>query len=484
MSLRQAAPRSGWCHGVRLAAALAAALGAALALGACAEVDTRQRDICTAAVPALEPADSAITILKVAPDQSRAGNVRITYRSERPHESEGDEAGGASEPRLDALVGFVVCAFGGVGFEADKATLVGLETPEGRFSELKLHILNRYWLTDAIGIATAVRRLSWASEARPKGLMELPDAQAFLLQQFVNAGPPSALYGLLALAYSLVYGLVNRINLAFGDIAMIGAYGGLIGVALAVTLGAPGAALALPLAFLVATALTGLWGAVIGRTIFQPLLGRSSQPLLVATIGLSIALQEFVGRAQGVRERFLQPILNDPHLIAGGPFDVVVTTMQMIVVAVAAVLAALVIAGMRHSRFGRAWRAVADDQLMARMVGIDPSRVVAATFVVSSALAAVSGTIMTVHYGGTSFHMGTIIGLKALVAAIIGGIGSLPGAVVGGLAIGVFETMWSAFQTIDTRDVATLSLMAVFLVLKPDGLLGTRRALEEKTDRI
>lgn len=458
-------------RGVGAAVVALLLLAVLLPLAACTRIDDLHREACESIVAVLEPEGAVVTLLGASPDPRRAENVEIHYRSLRP-----DPLGGP--PR--AVEETIVCAFGGLGFSADRKTLIGVETSAGAMSEGRLHLLRRFWLDDKAAVADAMRQVRREGAARRDGLFEVDRPTGFLLQQFVNAAPPAALYALLAVAYSLVYGLTNRINLAFGDFAMLGAYGSLIGVAIAITFGFPGAGVALPAAVLVAAAITAAWSRMAGRFVFQPLLGRSSQPLLVATIGLSIALQEFVGRVQGVRERFLPPILAETHVIAHGGFEVVITSMQILLIAVSAALVGATLVGMRRSRFGRAWRAAADDLRMAEMLGVDPARVLVVTFTMAGVLASVAGTIMTVHYGGTSFHMGTIIGLKALVAAIVGGIGSLPGAVVGGVLIGLTETFWAAYQPIVWRDAVILTLLAVFLILKPEGILGTRTALEER----
>lgn len=452
----------------------AAMLAAAFLLAGCERIETVHRDVCESVVPVLEPAGTRVTILEVAADPRREGNIRIRYRADRP-----DPDGGTPDPAERS----VACAFGGIGFESGKAVLIGVETLEGRLSETRLHLLRRHWLSDPAAIRDAMRAVDYGPDARRKGFAEVDRDTGYFLQQHVNAAAPGALYALLAVAYSLVYGLTGRINFAFGDFAMIGAYAGLIGVGGAIVAGFGAAGLALPLALLFAVSVSVEWSRFLGRHVFLPLLGRGAQPVLVATIGLSIALQEFVGRVQGVRERWLPPILAEPHLLFHGDFDVTVTTMQLLVIAASLVCASLTVLLMRASRFGRDWRAVADDAVMARMLGVDPGAVLVATFALSGVLTALAGTILTTHYGGTSFHMGTIIGLKALVAAIVGGIGSLPGALLGGVLIGLAETFWSAYAEIVWRDAVIFALMAVFLVLKPEGLLGTPPAVEEK-DRV
>lgn len=460
---------AGW----RIVAVVIGVLGL-LGLAGCGGVDEVQRSVCESVVPVVEPDGARITILSVEPDPARPANVRIVYRTERRP---------APDAPVLAAVKTLTCAFAGEGFEGGKGDLVGVLTSTGKLSDVRLHVLKRFWLSDRAATTAARAGLAHGPEAGRKGLFRLDPGPAFFLQQIVNASAPSALYALLALAYSLVYGLVNRINLAFGDLAMLGAFGALAGVAGALALGLPGAAVALPVAALAAMTIGAAWGGAVGRLVFAPLLSRRSQPLLVATIGVSLALQEFVARTQGARERWLEPILTTPTVIAHGPFDVVITTMQMLVVATATAVTVLVAIVLPRTRFGRQWRAVADDALMARLVGIDPARVLLGTFALSGALAGLAGAIFTLHYGGTNFAMGTVVGLKALVAAIVGGIGSAPGAILGGVVIGIGETLWSAYEDIVWRDAAVLALMAVFLVLQPDGLLGPRRALEERPGR-
>ncbi|TPQ52430.1 hypothetical protein C2U72_03300 [Prosthecomicrobium hirschii] len=460
--------------GFAVRAAVVLVLPVWIGVAACADVEAVQRRTCESLLPVIEPAGTRITIQKTEPDPRRAGNVRVFYHAERP------DPDAVSPDPVDAAI---TCAFGGSGFEAGKADLIGLETPDGVLSEIRLQMLKRFWLSDLGAVSEAMRQVEWAPEARPAGLLAVSGAHGFLLQQLVNAGAPSALYALLALAYSLVYGLLGRINLAFGDLAMLGAYATVLGIAGGLTLGAGAPGLLLPFALLFAISVTAAWSGAIGLGIFRPLAARGAQPLLVATIGVSLALQEFVGRVQGVKERWLPPILNEPHLLFGGAYEVVVTTMQMLVVGGVSVAVVLVLVGMRRSRFGRDWRAMADDAAMAALLGVDRDRTLTATFQLAGALAAVAGVVITTLYGGTSFHMGTIIGLKALVAAIVGGIGSLPGAVLGGLLIGLAETLWSAYHPIVWRDAVIMMLLVVFLVLRPEGLFGTRAALEEKGAR-
>ncbi|MDR3493038.1 MAG: branched-chain amino acid ABC transporter permease, partial [Ancalomicrobiaceae bacterium] len=419
---------------------------AAAVLASCGGIDARQTDICASLISVVEPPGAVITLLKLAADPNTADRVVVDYSAAPGDNAREGDAGGTSMPRR------ISCRFFGTGFDEHKDWLRAVETVDGPMSQTRLDLINHRWLTDLEAQSLALNGLKRAGEAARHGFFTVGPQTGYFLQQFVNAGPSTALYALLALAYSLVYGLTNRINLAFGDIATLGAYGAFIGVTLALSLGLPAAGAALPLAFLAALAFASASGSWIGRAVFVPLIGRSSQPLLVATIGLAVVLQEFLARAQGVRELWLNPVLAEPHVLADGPFEVVATTMQMVVAAGAVAIVVALIAAMRLTRYGRIWRAVADDRKMAGLLGIDARRVVVVSFALASGLAGLGGGVLTLHFGGTSFSMGTTIGLKALVAAIIGGVGSLPGAVLGGLIIGLVEAFWSAYEPIVWRD--------------------------------
>ena len=420
-------------------------------------VDPLTREICVSVLPALEADDARITVLAIDPDPARAENVRISYRVE--------DARGSRRT-------FLVCAFGPDPATGDTRALIGLRNHHGEMSDARFYMLRRFWLADPATVAEAASRVRIEPTALPHGLATLSAGPARILQGVVDATAPAALYALLALACALIWGLVGRIVFVFGDVAMLGAYGALIGALTGQAFGAAAAGPIVVLGVLVAVAVGASWGAMLGRAVFRPLAFRAAQPLLIATVGLSLALQEFVARAQGARERFLEPLFNHPLLVADGPFTVAVTPMRLIVVAatLAAVVSVLVI--FPRTGVGRAWRAVSDDAFMARLLGIDPARVLTVTFALAAMLAALAGSILTLAYGGTSFHMGTMLGLKAVVAAVVGGIGSLPGAVLGGLLVGAMETAWSTVFGIEWRDTAVLSLLVVFLIFRPAGLLG------------
>ncbi len=297
---------------------------------------------------------------------------------------------------------------------------------------------------------------------------------AYFLQQCINALVVSALYMVLAVAYALVYGITNRIVLMFGDFATFGAFYGLFCVALLTAKTALGLGATLSLALIATLAGTAALGFATQRLVVRPLLGQSSQALLIATLGIAIVLQDSLRLTTGGREQWLPPLFDTPLLLhAAAGFGVHVTPMQLLTLLVAAILAGLLLLSMRATAFGRNWRACCQDSRLAALCGVDVPRTLALTFVVASLYAGVGGLVIALSYGGVSFYMGTMLGLKALLAAIMGGFGSLGGALLGGLLLGCLETFWSAYFQIEYRDVAVLLFFLLLLVLRPDGLVAS-----------
>jgi branched-chain amino acid transport system permease protein len=432
----------------------------ALAPGGCvAVIDAGQARTCRAVVPALNAADAAVDIVRISPLPSGDG-VRIAYRARDP--------AGPSRHR------FVECRFAPGGYASPERTgLVGVTTEAGRLGDLRLQLLKRFWL-EKEGTAADPEPIVNAAAAP-----EMPRLLARGLQHAVSALPPIAIYALLAAAYSLIYGLVGRINLAFGELAAVGGYAAFLGFALAAP--APTIAAPLALALLLALAVAVAHGILVGRFVFAPLMRSTGQQVLIGTIALAIALQEYLRLTQGSRLLWLQPLLNEPYALArAGDFVVTVTPVAIAaaVLCLAAGLALLVLLAL--SRFGRAWRACADDPVAAALFGIDRRRVLLATFALASALAGLAGYVVTIYYGTFGYAGGIVIGLKALIAAIVGGIGSVPGAFLGGVLIGSVETLWSAFFPLEYRDLAVYALLALLMLFRPSGLLGRDEPLQPK----
>lgn len=304
---------------------------------------------------------------------------------------------------------------------------------------------------------------------------------AYIVQQCLNALQVSAFYALLASAYVMLHGAVARINLAFGAIAMWGAYLTIGGIAIVTaSLQVPLGAVAFAIVFaLVGTAALGL---VIARMVVLPLAPSRSLALLIATVGLAVALEEIMRIANRSRERLLRPVLADPLVTFGPPnFVIRITVIQALVFGASVLLAAALALFIRRHRFGRAWRAASQDTGMLALLGIDPKRVILISTVLASSMAAAAGIMIAIYYGSVSFSMGAILGLKALFVAVIGGLNSLGGAVAGALVLGFFETMWSAYLAGDYRDVASFLALILLLVLRPQGLFAARTRIDHLT---
>jgi branched-chain amino acid transport system permease protein len=428
----------------------AAVLALLLALASCSEaLETDQARLCRMTLPALSPRDAAVSILSQSEDADGRG-VALSFR-ERP--------GGRQRAAH--------CRFRRPGrpLHSNELTQVALDgRPIGATS---LYFLIRFWLATPEGRAADPLPLG-----RIDDLPRVSKTVAYALQQTFNALPSTAVYALLAAAYSLIYGLIGRINFAFGALAATGGYGAAFGAALWV--GAPPGYVLLTAGLLGVAAALG-WGVACGAWALAPLRGKSGQQVLIATIGLSIFLSELLRLTQGVTPNWVSPVLNAPFGLArAGDFIVTTSADALFSAAVALAAGLALVTGMRFSRFGREWRAYADDALAASLFGVDPDGVFLKTFALASALAGLAGFVMTMFYGGVGYEAGAMLGLKALVAAIFGGVGSVPGALIGGLMLGGFEAFWSAYLPIDYRDVATYALLAVLLALRPGGLLGAR----------
>ena len=293
------------------------------------------------------------------------------------------------------------------------------------------------------------------------------------VQQLINGITLGSIYGLIAIGYTMVFGIIGMVNFAHGDVFMVSAFVALIALLILTTwLGLTSVALALFIVLIVAMVFTSLVNWVIERVAYRPLRGSFRLAPLISAIGMSIFLSNFVQVTQGPRNKPIPPLLRDVIVLMHGDYDVTVSYRQLIIWFVTAVLLAIFWYLVAKTSLGRAQRACEQDQKMAALVGVDVDRTISITFVIGAALAAVAGTMYLMYYGVVSFSDGFVPGIKAFTAAVLGGIGSLPGAVIGGLLIGLIETMWSAYISIDYKDVAAFSILAITLIFLPQGLLG------------
>jgi branched-chain amino acid transport system permease protein len=301
------------------------------------------------------------------------------------------------------------------------------------------------------------------------------------LQQLINGLTLGSIYGLIAIGYTMVFGIIGMVNFAHGDVFMIGGFIALIlFMVFTATLGMT-VIPALILVLILGMALTGLWNWAIERVAYRPLRGSFRLAPLISAIGVSIFLANFVQVVQGPRNKSLPPMFDasgpdgkPPYfvLMGEGSTTVVLAYKQIIIMVVTAVLLTVFWWLVQKTSLGRAQRACEQDRKMAALLGIDVDKTISLTFVIGAALAAVAGVMYLMYYGVVSFSDGFVPGVKAFTAAVLGGIGSLPGAVLGGLLIGLIEVMWSAYFTIDYKDVAAFSILAITLIFLPTGILG------------
>ncbi len=298
-------------------------------------------------------------------------------------------------------------------------------------------------------------------------------ALLYFLQQCLNAIQVSCFYALLAVAYVLVHGVVDRINLSFGAIAMWGAYLTIGGIALVSYSMVSVPMWVLLFAVVYAIVGTSILGYAVARTVVIPLADKRPLAMLIATIGLAIVLEELMRFASRNREIYLSPILANSLVEWPHPeFTIRITVIQAIVVVVSLTLAGALAFFVRFHRFGRLWRACAQDFRMVALLGVDPRPTIFATIVIGAALASVSGIMVAVYYGSVNFYMGTMLGLKALYIAVIGGLNSLSGAIAGAFILGFLEAMWSAYFNGEYRDAASFALLTSLLILRPNGLFA------------
>ena len=291
----------------------------------------------------------------------------------------------------------------------------------------------------------------------------------YFIQQLLNGLTLGSIYGLIAIGYTMVYGIIGMINFAHGDVFMLGGFAALITYLVLISLfaGLPVAILLLVM-LIVAMLMTSLWNWVIERVAYRPLRGSFRLAPLITAIGMSIVLSNFIQVAQGPRNKPIPTLVGDVYNFGG----ISLSLKQIIIFIITVVLLAAFWYIVNKTALGRAQRATEQDRKMAALLGIDVDRTISITFIMGAALAAVAGTMYLMYYGVANFTDGFVPGVKAFTAAVLGGIGSLPGAVLGGLMIGFIESFWSGNFPIAYKDVATYGILAYVLIFKPTGILG------------
>ncbi|GAB5462989.1 MULTISPECIES: ABC transporter permease subunit [Hoeflea] len=299
----------------------------------------------------------------------------------------------------------------------------------------------------------------------------------YFLQQLINGLTLGSIYGLIAIGYTMVYGIIGMINFAHGDIFMVGSFIALATFLALVALGISALPLILFITLLVSMLFTSAWGWTVERLAYRPLRGSFRLAPLITAIGMSIVLQNFVQITQGARVKPLPPqIQGGVTLMEGvtenGTIAVQLSYMQMIIIATTLALMIGFSLLISKTSLGRSQRACEQDQKMAALLGVNVDRTISLTFVMGAALAAVAGFMFLLLYGVIDFYIGFLAGVKAFTAAVLGGIGSLPGAMLGGLLIGLIEVFWSGYFSVEYKDVAAFSILVIVLIFMPSGLLG------------
>ncbi|HUE19160.1 MAG TPA: branched-chain amino acid ABC transporter permease LivH [Stellaceae bacterium] len=296
---------------------------------------------------------------------------------------------------------------------------------------------------------------------------------SYFLQQFVNGLTLGAIYGLIAIGYTMVYGIVGMINFAHGEVYMIGAFVSLITFLVLGAVGITWVPLALMLVLLSAMGFTAVYGWTVERIAYRPLRGSFRLAPLISAIGMSIFLQNYVQLLQGARVKTLAPVITGGFTVMqNGGFAVQVSYLQIVIVAITIALMAGFSIMIAATPLGRAQRACEQDMTMAALLGINVDRTISQTFVLGAILAAVAGLMVTLYYGVIDFFIGFLAGIKAFTAAVLGGIGSLPGAMLGGFLIGLIEAFWSGYFSAEYKDVAVFGILILVLIFRPSGLLG------------
>jgi branched-chain amino acid transport system permease protein len=295
----------------------------------------------------------------------------------------------------------------------------------------------------------------------------------YFLELFLGGLTRGSIYALIALGYTMVYGIIELINFAHGEIYMIGAFTGLIVAGLLTLLGWPSLAVLL-IASIVAMIYSSAYGWTLEKIAYKPLRKAPRLSALISAIGMSLFLQNYVLLAQ------TSDFLPFPSLIPDfkflEPIEHIVRSSEIVIYSVTAIVMVLLTVVIKFTRMGKAMRATSQDREMAMLVGVDVNRVISMTFVIGSATAALGGVLIASHIGQINYYIGFIAGIKAFVAAVLGGIGSMPGAVIGSLVLGWSESFFTGYISSDYEDVFAFLFLVVILIFRPSGILGRKEA--------
>ncbi|HDN2510536.1 MULTISPECIES: high-affinity branched-chain amino acid ABC transporter permease LivH [Providencia] len=301
----------------------------------------------------------------------------------------------------------------------------------------------------------------------------MSDQILYFIQQFLNGLTLGSTYALIAIGYTMVYGIIGMINFAHGEVYMIGSYVSFIVIAGLMMLGIDVGWILVAAAFIAAIIVSSAYGWSIERVAYRPVRHSKRLIALISAIGMSIFLQNYVSLSQGSRDLALPSLITGQWVLGESDgFEATVTKMQLTIWVVTLLAMLALTLFIRYSKMGRACRACAEDLKMASLLGINTDRVISLTFVIGAAMAAVAGVLLGQFYGVINPYIGFMAGMKAFTAAVLGGIGSIPGAMLGGLILGVAEAMTSAYLSTEYKDVVSFGLLIGVLLIMPTGILG------------
>ena len=291
----------------------------------------------------------------------------------------------------------------------------------------------------------------------------------YFLELFLSGLTRGSIYALIALGYTMVYGIIELINFAHGEIYMIGAFTALIVASVLTLLGWNQIAIIL-LASMVAVIYSSAYGYTVEKIAYQPLRGAPRLSALISAIGMSLFLQNYVLLAQ--TSDFMPFPSLIPEFKFMEPYEHIVSSSEIVIFATTALVMVLLTFLIKFTRMGKAMRATAQDREMAMLVGVDVDRIISFTFIIGSATAALGGVLIASHIGQINFYIGFLAGIKAFVAAVLGGIGSVPGAVVGSLVLGWTESFFTGYVSSDYEDVFAFLFLVFILIFRPQGIMG------------
>lgn len=293
-----------------------------------------------------------------------------------------------------------------------------------------------------------------------------------LIQQLFNGVTLGTIYGLIAVGYTMVYGVIRMINFAHGDVYMVSAYIAAITLAVLSFFGVQSVPFALITVLVITCAITAVYGWAIERVAYRPLRGSTKLAPLISAIGISLMLQSYVQISQGARDQGVPTLISGAFRFGDDTHFAQITYMQTVILLASLIAMGILTYVINYTRIGRECRATQQNIRISAVLGVNTDRIISTVFVIGAATAAVGGVLVTFNYGSFNFFIGFVMGIKAFTAAVLGGIGSLPGAVLGGVLLGLTEALFAGYVSTDYKDVFAFALLIILLFFRPYGLLG------------